>query len=215
MLEGDQGDPLEHDTEEPGVFMILHDKLDVRKDISIKARKLKDLRRGEEVRIVEIFECEKHSRVRGRLEATDEAKKERLWISIRNMTDDTVWAQRTAPLFKDGRKSVWAKPGMARRAATEDLGALVGDKRQSRKLRKSIKVSPEELLENPAYDALSYEDAWARVDTFSPTTSFCGTMQVQDLGTYYGRHREFPEHKQVMGGLPTQRGEWKLALAER
>lgn len=193
--------------ETPGVYIVLHDKSVVRCDMSIKSKKVRTLRKGVEVRVVEVCECFEDGRIRGRLENEDEDNKKTEWVSLRDIEDDYAWAKRVCSLEGSSPKVV-----MLRKKGTEDLGHLAGDKRSPQHGKRKVQISPEELCENPAYDPFYYQSAWARAEDFEPGQSFCGTMQVQDFATCIGNEQQYPEDRGVQGGLAGSRGEWRLSL---
>lgn len=201
----------------PGIYIVLHSGTAVRSGISIKSTFVRKLKRGDEVRIVEVFECRRYGRWRGKVEEVKEEGEMPLlggWISLRDIEDDYAWAERTRGLVDEAAKD--GSPNRAGSLSLQKIRSTVNlDKRevkQKRKSRRSTKASEAELSGTPAYDPWYYEEGIHRWEEWAGAATFNGLMQVQDPRTYVGRQVQNPEDQQIMGGLAANRGEWRLAL---
>eukprot|EP00446_Apocalathium_sp_SHHI-4_P057431 CAMPEP_0177293838 /NCGR_PEP_ID=MMETSP0368-20130122/983_1 /TAXON_ID=447022 ORGANISM="Scrippsiella hangoei-like, Strain SHHI-4" /NCGR_SAMPLE_ID=MMETSP0368 /ASSEMBLY_ACC=CAM_ASM_000363 /LENGTH=645 /DNA_ID=CAMNT_0018751685 /DNA_START=1 /DNA_END=1935 /DNA_ORIENTATION=- len=158
-----EGDESEKELgEQPGVYLILHDGAAVRSGISSTSTKLSALKRGEKVRIVEIFEYARQHRVRGRLQSAI-GKNERHWISLRDTSDEYCWARRD-PLQEE---SEWAKKAKLKRQNSSS--SRMSTRRSSDQLGMPVPpratISEDDVNQAPAYDVGLYDDAEKRLWT--------------------------------------------------
>jgi len=208
------GDPEEEEEgieQKPGTYMVLHDGMAVRSGVSISSQKIRTLRRGEQVRIIEVFEYKRQGRVRGRLEPA-KGSDLREWISLRDMEDDYWWVKRVGPLKEE---PAWVKQARYKRQGQRS-NLSKSEKDKAKKKKKVVPVlSPEDSTGAPPYDPDMYEDAWVQQQQVALPSSFNGTMQARDVRMYCGKQEKLPAEKEVQGGMATSRGEWRLGFAEK
>lgn len=210
LWSGDSNEEVEDD--QPGVYLVLHEGTAVRSGISISSQKLRILKRGMQVRIVEVFEYKQQGRLRGRLEPKD--GKPQGWVSLKDTVDEYRWAKWSGPL----QRAAWNKSLTRARSCDLDSpksrGSRSPSSRGSRTSRRSKLAKPEETSGAAPYDPSNYDEGWSRAETWQGECTFIGTSQVRDVRLYPGKTEGFQEHRDIQGGFaPGSRGEWRAGLA--